>query len=89
MRAERFGVVTSGVPRSDGGDRQLSTVLEHISMLEELDTDAIPPTAQVIALQSVMRDDIVRPSLPQDLVLLNAPRQQEGYFRVNAVLDES
>jgi aspartyl-tRNA(Asn)/glutamyl-tRNA(Gln) amidotransferase subunit C len=68
---------------------QLSGVLDHIALLQEVDTDNIPPTAQVIELQSVMRDDEVRPSLPREFVLLNAPRQQQGYFRVNAVLDES
>lgn len=68
---------------------QLSSVLDHISMLQEVDTDAIPPTAQVIELQSVMRDDVVEPSLPRELVLLNAPRQEDGYIVVNAVLDQS
>jgi aspartyl-tRNA(Asn)/glutamyl-tRNA(Gln) amidotransferase subunit C len=68
---------------------QLSSVLEHISMLEDVDTNDIPPTAQVIELESVMRDDDVRPSLPREAVLLNAPRQEDGYFRVNAVLDQS
>jgi aspartyl-tRNA(Asn)/glutamyl-tRNA(Gln) amidotransferase subunit C len=64
-------------------------VLDHISMLEEVDVADIPPTAQVIELQSVMREDEVEPSLPRELVLLNAPRQKDGYFVVNAVLDQS
>lgn len=68
---------------------QLSAVLDHISMLQEVDTDDIPPTAQVIQLQNVMREDIVQPSLPREQVLMNAPRQEDGYFRVNAVLDQS
>ena len=68
---------------------QLSAVLDHISMLQEVDTDDIPPTAQVIQQQNVMRDDVVRPSLPRELVLLNAPDQEDGYLRVNAVLDQS
>jgi aspartyl-tRNA(Asn)/glutamyl-tRNA(Gln) amidotransferase subunit C len=68
---------------------QLSAVLEHISMLEEVDTDDIPPTAQVIELHNVMRADVVQPSLPVELVLLNAPRSEDGYIRVNAVLDQS
>lgn len=68
---------------------QLSAVLEHINQLQEVDTDDIPPTAQVIELESVMRDDIVRPSLPRELVLQNAPQQEDGYIRVNAVLDPS
>ena len=68
---------------------QLSAVLDHISMLQEVDTDDIPPTAQVIQQQNVMRDDVVRPSLPREQVLLNAPDQEDGYLRVNAVLDQS
>jgi aspartyl-tRNA(Asn)/glutamyl-tRNA(Gln) amidotransferase subunit C len=57
--------------------------------LNEIDTQAIPPTAQVIALRDVMRDDIVRPSLPVEDVLRNAPQSEDGMFKVNAVLDES
>jgi aspartyl-tRNA(Asn)/glutamyl-tRNA(Gln) amidotransferase subunit C len=68
---------------------QLSSILEHISLLNEIDTEAIPPTAQVITLRDVMRDDIVRPSLPVEDVLRNAPQSEDGMFKVNAVLDES
>jgi len=65
---------------------QLSSILGHIAALEELDTAAIPPTAQVIALTNVLRADEVRPSLPRDAVLANAPRQRDGFFEVHAVL---
>ncbi len=65
---------------------QLSSILGHIEELEELDTAAIPPTAQVIELASVMRPDEVRPSLPRDAVLANAPRQSDGFFEVHAIL---
>jgi aspartyl-tRNA(Asn)/glutamyl-tRNA(Gln) amidotransferase subunit C len=68
---------------------QLSSILEHISLLEEIDTEAIPPTAQVITLENVMRDDEVRPSLPVEDVLRNAPRSEDNMFKVNAVLEES
>ena len=66
---------------------QLSMVLDHISMLEDVPTDDIPPTAQVIELQNIMRDDVVTPSLTQDQVLLNAPRTEDGFIKVKAVLD--
>ena len=71
---------------------QLSSILEHIAALEELDTAAIPPTAQVLPLTNVMREDDVRPSLPRDAVLMNAPRQADGFFEVHTPLggaDES
>ncbi|HET9016027.1 MAG TPA: Asp-tRNA(Asn)/Glu-tRNA(Gln) amidotransferase subunit GatC [Thermomicrobiaceae bacterium] len=68
---------------------QLSSILEHISRLQELDTEAIPPTAQVITLENVMRDDDVQPSLTLEQVLENAPQSEDGMFKVNAVLEES
>ena len=65
---------------------QLSSILEHIAVIDRLDTSAIPPTAQVIALQNVMRPDVVASSLPREAVLANAPRQADGFFEVLAVL---
>ena len=65
---------------------QLSSILDHINALAEVDTSAIPPTAQVIRLDNVMRDDVPRPSLDREAVLANAPRQADGFFEVDAVL---
>lgn len=65
---------------------QLSSILEHIDALSDLDTDAIPPTAQVIELTNVLREDTARPSLPRDVILANAPRHADGFFEVDAVL---
>lgn len=65
---------------------QLSGILDHIAVLDQLDTGAIPPTAQVIPLKNVLRHDVVAPSLPQAVALANAPRQQHGFFEVSAVL---
>jgi aspartyl-tRNA(Asn)/glutamyl-tRNA(Gln) amidotransferase subunit C len=64
----------------------LSSILEHMQALGELDTDAIAPTAQTIAVSNVWREDDVQPSLPRELVLLNAPRQRNGYFEVHTPL---
>jgi len=66
---------------------QLSAVLDYASSLEQLDTKDIPPTATVLPLENVMRDDVVQPSLPRDLVVANAPDAIEGQFRVDAVLE--
>jgi aspartyl-tRNA(Asn)/glutamyl-tRNA(Gln) amidotransferase subunit C len=66
---------------------QLSAVLDYASRLEQLNTDDIPPTASVLPLQNVMREDVVRPSLPRERVIANAPAAIEGQFRVDAVLD--
>jgi aspartyl-tRNA(Asn)/glutamyl-tRNA(Gln) amidotransferase subunit C len=68
---------------------QLSSILEHIAAIDNLDTEAIPPTAQVIAMTNVMRPDVVIDSLPREAVLENAPRQADGFFEVHAILGSS
>ena len=65
---------------------QLSSILAHIAAIDRLDTEAIPPTAQVIAMTNVMRPDVVSGSLPREAVLENAPRQSDGFFEVHAIL---
>ena len=66
---------------------QLSAILEHMKVLNELDTSGISPTAQVIPLRNVMRSDEVRPSLPREAVLANAPDREGDFLRVPPVLD--
>lgn len=66
---------------------QLSHVLDYAARLEQLDTADIPPTATVLPLRNVFRDDEVRPSLPRDEALANAPDSAAGQFRVDAVLE--
>lgn len=70
--------------------QQLSAILDYAARLQELDTEAIPPTASVVPLQNVMRDDVVAPSLPRDEALANAPDQDDKheFFRVKAILKE-
>jgi aspartyl-tRNA(Asn)/glutamyl-tRNA(Gln) amidotransferase subunit C len=75
----RLGLSDSEIARMQD---QLSSILEHIAAIEELDTDAIPPTAQTINLTNVVREDIARPSLPRDVVMANAPRHRDGFFEV-------
>ncbi|HRA47367.1 MAG TPA: Asp-tRNA(Asn)/Glu-tRNA(Gln) amidotransferase subunit GatC [Thermomicrobiales bacterium] len=64
---------------------QLSSILTSIEAIDALDTSAIPPTAQTIALTNVLREDIAAPSLPRDTVMANAPRQRDGFFEVHTV----
>ena len=66
---------------------QLSTVLDHIARLREVDTDDIAPTTHVVPVDNVMREDVVIPSWPPPAVLANAPRRQGDFFRVQAIFD--
>lgn len=67
---------------------QLSTILEHIGELDQLDTESIPPTASVIQMTNVWRDDTVRPSLTHSEVFKNAPRVQDDCFVVQTPLGD-
>jgi aspartyl-tRNA(Asn)/glutamyl-tRNA(Gln) amidotransferase subunit C len=64
---------------------ELSSILEYIDQLEQLDTSSIAPTAQVGELVDVMRDDEVEPSLGVEEALANAPSRDGNYFRVRAM----
>jgi aspartyl-tRNA(Asn)/glutamyl-tRNA(Gln) amidotransferase subunit C len=65
---------------------QLSAILEYFERLQELDTEAIPPTATVLPLRNVMRADEPRPPFSRDDILANAPAAEDGCFKVPAVL---
>jgi aspartyl-tRNA(Asn)/glutamyl-tRNA(Gln) amidotransferase subunit C len=65
---------------------QLNHILEQYAKLAELDTEAIPPTAQTIELENILRDDVVVPSLPVDEVLRNAAESSGGFVVVPAIL---
>ena len=67
---------------------QLSNILENFEILKQVDTTNIPPTAQSIALQNVVSDDEIAPSMPLNEVLANAPQQEADFFKVRAVLEE-
>jgi aspartyl-tRNA(Asn)/glutamyl-tRNA(Gln) amidotransferase subunit C len=68
---------------------QLSGILAHIDRLKELDTDAIPPTAQVVEVANTLREDVPRPGLSQEEALANAPAAVDGFFRVPSIQEEA
>jgi aspartyl-tRNA(Asn)/glutamyl-tRNA(Gln) amidotransferase subunit C len=66
---------------------ELSHILDAMQALAQLDTSTIPPTAQVIPLRNVMREDVSRPSWPADDIRRNAPATRDQQFLVPPVLD--
>ena len=83
-RLARLGLTEEEVNRLS---EQLSNILENFEILQQVDTSDVPPTAQSIDLQKVMRSDEVAPSLPPREILTNAPRKEGDFFRVRAVLE--
>jgi len=60
----------------------LSQILEHAERLNELNTDGVEPTAHVLPVHNVFREDEVRPSLEREILLANAPDVENGCFKV-------
>jgi aspartyl-tRNA(Asn)/glutamyl-tRNA(Gln) amidotransferase subunit C len=61
---------------------ELSTILDHVERMNELDLEDVEPTAHVVALENVLRADEPRPSWPREQILEPAPDPAEGAFRV-------
>ena len=66
---------------------QLSNILENFEILQEIDTANVSPTAHITGIENVTRDDQAGASLSSKEVLANAPKEEEGYFRIRAVLE--
>jgi aspartyl-tRNA(Asn)/glutamyl-tRNA(Gln) amidotransferase subunit C len=67
---------------------QLDVILGYVAKLGEVDTTGVPPTAHVLPLVNVMREDEVWPSYPVEAMLANAPDPDDGLFRVPKILEE-
>ena len=81
----RLGLTDAELTRLEA---ELNHILDQYAILAELPTDDIPPTAQTIELKNILRDDVVKPSLPVEAVLANAPAHEGDFIVVPAILDE-
>lgn len=66
---------------------QLSSILVYARRLQQVDTEGIAPTATVLPLENVLRDDEIQPSLSVVDVLANAPAVENDCFQVPVVLE--
>lgn len=69
--------------------QQLSAILEHIAILQEADVSGVSPTAHASRLHNIMREDNPQPSYAPEVLLANAPEQEENCLKVHAVLEEA
>ena len=67
---------------------QLSKIIDAIDTLQQVDTSHVGPTASVIQLENVMRDDEARPGIGREAALANAPLRDDPFLRVPTVLEE-
>jgi len=67
--------------------RQLSSILDYVGQLQQVNTDGVEPLAHPLPVQNVFRADEPAPSLPVDEALANAPDRRGSFYGVPAVLD--
>jgi aspartyl-tRNA(Asn)/glutamyl-tRNA(Gln) amidotransferase subunit C len=66
---------------------EMASIIEFADKLNELDTEGIEPTAHVIPIQNVFREDEVRPSYDREEILKNAPEKEDGCFKVPKIVE--
>ena len=81
-RLARLGLSDEEVERFR---EQLSAILDAVGKVGELDLADVEPTSHPLDLVNVLGEDEVRPSLPLDEALDNAPDPEDGFFGVPAV----
>lgn len=67
---------------------QLESILEYVAAIGAVDTDNAQPFTHALPLVNVLREDVAKPSLPVDQVLLNAPDSDPPFFKVPKVIGE-
>ena len=67
---------------------QLNDILRYMDQLNRLDTSGVEPLSHVIELSNVFREDVVRPSYPQEEILKNAPARTDSFFKVPKVIGD-
>ena len=68
-------------------ETQLTETLDYIKILQEVDTNNVQPTAHVTGLENITREDTASSSLTQQEALSNTKKQHNGFFIVNAILE--
>ena len=68
--------------------QQMDSILTYMDNLSKVDTENVKPTTYALPMQNVFREDVVKPSLPREAALANAPLQEDGYFKVPKVLED-
>ena len=68
-------------------EAQLERILEYVSQLKKVDTEAVPPTAHPHAVANVWREDAAKPFDDVEGLLANAPEKEETFFKVKKVIE--
>ena len=65
---------------------QISTILDYVDTLKNVDTEGVPATSHAISLTNAFREDEPHEHLERDRVLENAPEKEDGAFTVPRII---
>ena len=81
----RLGISEEEAQKFSG---QFSSIIDYFNMLNEVDTDNVPPASDIANAENVLREDVVQPSMSREEFLKNAPKSERGYVKVPTVLGD-
>ncbi len=67
--------------------KQIGRIIEYMDKLNKLNTANVEPTAHVLPMKNVFRDDALKPSLPKDKALQNAPNRSDDFYAVPKIIE--
>ncbi len=77
IREEEIGNVT----------RQFNDIMAHVDRLNQVNTENVLPTAHALPVYNVLRPDVRQESLPREKAMINAPQEEDGFFRVPKIVE--
>ena len=81
----RLGISEEEAQKFSG---QFSSIIDYFNMLNEVDTENVPPASDIANAENVLREDVVKPSMSREEFLKNAPKSERGYVKVPTVLGD-
>lgn len=79
--------ITLSDEEKDNFTRQLDSILEYVNQLNELDTDSVEPTAHILPVHNVFREDVVKPCEASAFAVEQSPELRDGLFIVPPVIE--
>jgi len=81
----RLGISEEEAEKFSG---QFSSIIDYFNMLNEVDTENVPPASDIVNAENVLREDMVKPSMSHEEFIKNAPQSERGYVKVPTVLSD-
>ena len=81
----RLGISDEDAQKFSG---QFSSIIDYFNMLNEVDTENIPPASDISNNTNVLREDVAKPSMSREEFLRNVPQSERGYIKVPTVLGD-